>query len=371
MIEAPRKRVRPFPLAELPRVTRAQAAAARLLMARLPAAPGREWADAGRALGGAATLTLTEIYALPARELVAQARGAVVKLALRGPRWALVVVDGRLAPRVARAALGLAHDAELPAARPLTVAEEGALEFLVAAAAGDAAIVSGVVGDASVAALAHALGDGWLAVAQARVAWPGGDGWARLIVPDALKLAAESPRALESVASGVVRLSDAHVALRVEMGRTAVAREDLAGLADGDVVLFERCGVRDARGGPVTLRLGRGGFAARLDGASVVIEEAYRLNPGAANMEFDPSHKDAAAAADQLLRELPVEVVCELGRVTMSGRELLELRPGAVIPAGRPLAGPVDLTVGGRVVARGELVDVEGEIGVRITQMIE
>jgi type III secretion system YscQ/HrcQ family protein len=144
----------------------------------------------------------------------------------------------------------------------------------------------------------------------------------------------------------------------------------LAGLAGGDVVLFERCGVRDARGGPVTLRLGRGGFAARLDGASVVIEEAYRLNPGAANMELDSSHK-AAAAADQLLRELPVEVVCELGRVTMSGKELLELRPGAVIPAGRPLAGPVDLTVGGRVVARGELVDVEGEIGVRITQMIE
>ena len=68
---------------------------------------------------------------------------------------------------------------------------------------------------------------------------------------------------------------------------------------------------------------------------------------------------------------VPVEVVCELGRVTMTGREVLELRPGAVIPVGRPLAGPVDLTVGGRVVARGELVDVEGEIGVRITQICE
>jgi flagellar motor switch protein FliM len=55
----------------------------------------------------------------------------------------------------------------------------------------------------------------------------------------------------------------------------------------------------------------------------------------------------------------------------MSGRELIELRPGAVIPAGRPLSGPVDLTVGGRVVARGELVDVEGEIGVRIVQICE
>jgi type III secretion system YscQ/HrcQ family protein len=150
-----------------------------------------------------------------------------------------------------------------------------------------------------------------------------------------------------------------------------VARGDLAGLAVGDVVLFERFGVRDARGGPVTLRLGRGGFAARLDGDALAIEDSFRLNPGA-SMEpgFDPSQKEAASA-DQLMRELPVEVVCELGRVTMSGRELLELRPGAVIPAGRPLSGPVDLTVGGRVVARGELVDVEGEIGVRITQVVE
>jgi flagellar motor switch protein FliM len=86
-------------------------------------------------------------------------------------------------------------------------------------------------------------------------------------------------------------------------------------------------------------------------------------------MESEP--KSDPQSADQMLRELPVEVVCELGRVAMSGRELLELRPGAIIPAGRPLSGPVDLTVGGRIVARGELVDVEGEIGVRITQMCE
>jgi type III secretion system YscQ/HrcQ family protein len=75
--------------------------------------------------------------------------------------------------------------------------------------------------------------------------------------------------------------------------------------------------------------------------------------------------------ADQLLRELPVEIVCEIGRVTMSGRELIELVPGAVIPIARPLSGPIDLTVAGRLVARGELVDVEGDLGVRITEVVE
>src|SRR5262249_48139048 len=125
-------------------------------------------------------------------------------------------------------------------------------------------------------------------------------------------------------------------------------------------------GVRDARGGPVNLCLGRGGFRGRLDGEALTVLESFRLNLGASQMDETKSEN---ASADALLRELPVEVGCELGRVTMTGGELLELRPGAVIPVGRPLAGPVDLTVGGRVVARGELVDVEGEIGIRVMQV--
>ena len=365
-----RRRVRPFPLVELPRVARAQVAAGRLLWSRLPTDYGREWPAACGALGGAVTLALTEVYALPARELCAQARGAVVRLALPGQRWALVAVDPQLGPRLGRAALGL-DEAELGAPRPLTRAEEGALEFLVAALAGDAAEVAGVVGETALAALGQSLGDGWLAVAQARVATPVGDGWARLIVPHAQRLGAEPVRDIAVVRARAARLAEAKVALRLEVGRTAVAASDLAGIAAGDVILFERFGVRDARGGPVTLRLGRGGFAARLDGDTLIVLSPYRLNPGAPSMESDPSQKPDAASADQLLRELPVEVVCELGRVTLSGRELIELRPGAVIPAGRPLSGPVDLTVGGRVVARGELVDVEGEIGVRITQLVD
>jgi type III secretion system YscQ/HrcQ family protein len=371
-----RKRVRPFPLAELPRVARAQADAARLLLSRLPLAAGPDWEDARRALGGEVTLTLTEIYALPSRELLSSVRGAAVKLTLPGGRWALIVVDAQLAPRLARRALGI-DEPELGAPRPLTVAEEGALEFLVAALVGPHAQVAGVVGEAGVAALLLPPrepvrdSDGWLAVAQAQIESPVGGGGARLVVPDTLRLAVEPLRPVAPLLARAGSLADAQVALRLEVGRTAVARADLAGLAAGDVVLFERFGVRDARGGPVTLRLGRGGFAARLDGDALTVLEGFRLNPGATTMESDPTQKNDAASADQLLRELPVEVVCELGRVTMSGRELLELRPGAVIPAGRPLAGPVDLTVGGRVVARGELVDVEGEIGVRIVQLCE
>ena len=105
------------------------------------------------------------------------------------------------------------------------------------------------------------------------------------------------------------------------------------------------------------------------DGLQIL--EPYRINQGVDMSQDPPARPSDEPGADQLLRELPVEIICELGRVKMSGRELLELEPGAVVPVARPLAGPIDLTIGGRVVARGELVDIEGDLGVRVTEVLD
>jgi type III secretion system YscQ/HrcQ family protein len=281
------------------------------------------------------------------------------------------VLDPALAARLARRALGVDEVRELPAPRPLTIAERGALELLATTLAEGRSLVAAAVLDEH-EPLAPTAGADALLVLEAAVESPVGAGWARLVVPESLALAA--PIAAGELAPDLrARLRDCACALRIEIGRTAIGRGDLASLHAGDVILFERFGVRDARGGPVTLRLGRGGFAARIDGDAITVVEPYRLGLGGA-MEHEPVPPKAASeesGSEQLLRELPVEVVCELGRVTMTGRELLELRPGTVIPIGRPLSGPVDLSVGGRAVARGELVDIEGEIGVRLTQLLD
>jgi type III secretion system YscQ/HrcQ family protein len=356
-----RRRVRSFPLDRLPRLLRAQIDAAAALLRHVPLHPGPYWSDTCAALGGPVQLTVEECYARPPAEWLTETRGVAVKLSGPAARWALVVLEPALAVRLCRRALGL-DDEEQRAPRPLTVAEEGALEWLVGALAEGAARPAGVLSPTALEQLgAQLAGEAWLLVAHIRVDGPAGSGWARLVAPDSLRHAAAPPRGPAGLFQRRGRLEDAQVMLRLELGRTALKRADFAHLASGDVVVFDRIGVRDARGGPVALRLGRGGFAARLDGEALTIRDPFRLNLGASIMD--------ETSSDQLLGELPVEVVCELGRVTMSGRELLELRPGAVIPVGRPLAGPVDLTVGGRIVARGELVDVEGEIGVRITQL--
>ena len=66
--------------------------------------------------------------------------------------------------------------------------------------------------------------------------------------------------------------------------------------------------------------------------------------------------------------EVPVVVRVEIGEAVMSARDWASLGPGDVIGLGRRVGEHVLLRVGGVPVARGELVTIEGEIGVRILE---
>lgn len=72
---------------------------------------------------------------------------------------------------------------------------------------------------------------------------------------------------------------------------------------------------------------------------------------------------------DNFLLGIPVEVVVELGRKTMLIRDVAALKPGEVIHLEQPVDAPLDVRVGDKLLARGELVMVEGKVGLRITEM--
>ena len=67
--------------------------------------------------------------------------------------------------------------------------------------------------------------------------------------------------------------------------------------------------------------------------------------------------------------DVPVTLVVELGRVNLTLSRLADLKPGDVVELGRHSREPVELTSGGRLVARGELVQIDTELGVRITNV--
>jgi type III secretion system YscQ/HrcQ family protein len=67
--------------------------------------------------------------------------------------------------------------------------------------------------------------------------------------------------------------------------------------------------------------------------------------------------------------DIPVTLVVELGRVNLTLSRLADLKPGDVVELGRHSREPVELTSNGKLVARGELVQIDTELGVRVTNV--
>ena len=71
-----------------------------------------------------------------------------------------------------------------------------------------------------------------------------------------------------------------------------------------------------------------------------------------------------------LVLEVPVELAVEIGRTTMTIRETLAIAPGSIIALNRMAGEPVDLLVNGRRIARGEVVAIDEEFGLRVTEVV-
>lgn len=71
-----------------------------------------------------------------------------------------------------------------------------------------------------------------------------------------------------------------------------------------------------------------------------------------------------------LLNNVEMAVTAELGRTKMTVRNLLSLTPGTVVELDRSTGSPVDLFVNGTLIARGEVVVIDEEFGIRISEIV-
>ena len=71
-----------------------------------------------------------------------------------------------------------------------------------------------------------------------------------------------------------------------------------------------------------------------------------------------------------LLNDVEMGVSVELGRARMTVRELLALGPGVIVELNRAAGAPVDLLVNGTLMARGEVVVVDEEFAIRISEIV-
>jgi flagellar motor switch protein FliN len=87
----------------------------------------------------------------------------------------------------------------------------------------------------------------------------------------------------------------------------------------------------------------------------------------------DTAGREMSLDPENPFREVPIEVTVTVGRARPSVGDLLGLRPDAVLMLDRRISDPVELYVGDRLIARGELEEIGGEgsgqLGVRLTEV--
>lgn len=247
--------------------------------------------------------------------------------------------------------------------------------------------------------------DARLLVVTVRVAVGETVGLARLILNEAALAAlsaAENPllaRALRGGARsagrlGVFKKFAGDVALRLLVGETHLDARNLADLEPGDIVIVERQLVAWDGGriaGQLSLRAGAGrGFVVNGRARAQVTEEGGAVAAGggerllalavesvagggraeAERVEMEDEGRleegdEGAAALEGLLLTLRVELAAR--RISLE--ELSRLRAGQILELGCRATDPVELVADGRPVATGELVDIEGRLGVRVTRL--
>jgi type III secretion system YscQ/HrcQ family protein len=126
-------------------------------------------------------------------------------------------------------------------------------------------------------------------------------------------------------------------------GTCSIAEAELSSLALGDVLLLDE--------GPARSHLvfpGGLAFHGELEGDRFLVKEVQMTE----------------AQADY-----PIALSVEIARVTVRLGDLAQLEPGAALPLAVAPEGAVVLRAGERAVARGQLIDLEGSLGVRVTQI--
>lgn len=198
---------------------------------------------------------------------------------------------------------------------------------------------------------------------------------ARVLLPRGAALVASSPR---WDAARLASMGDVDLALGIVACASTASATEIALLAPGDAWVPGAWPlVRAPSGawsGPVRLAAPTldFGIAADLvdDGRLVLRGEVKQLGwaPDAGASMDDSNDTNALIEA---VGEVPVVVRVEIGTAQMRARDWAALSKGDVVALGRRIADPVILRVGGIEVARGELVELEGEVAVRIVDRFD
>ena len=84
---------------------------------------------------------------------------------------------------------------------------------------------------------------------------------------------------------------------------------------------------------------------------------------------FDAEDDDAIYHTSKFVEDIPLLIIAEIGRTQISVQKVLNLKKGNLVEFNKIVGEPMDVVVGGRLMARGEIVVVNERYGVRISEV--
>lgn len=152
--------------------------------------------------------------------------------------------------------------------------------------------------------------------------------------------------------------------LRVEVGASVISTDELVGLRSGDTVMVQASWIGQDAG--VWIGWERLGFRAQWNQDQLVVTHVMESRG-----LLMPTEDNNAPAGDPLvsLQGIPVRMTFDLGERTLSLGELKTLQVGQSFELTRPLSGAVYIRVNGALIGMGELVEIDGQVGVTLTAL--
>lgn len=99
-------------------------------------------------------------------------------------------------------------------------------------------------------------------------------------------------------------------------------------------------------------------------------EDSYAEPPEPPDVPEEPAISGLAKELMELTPDVPVNLVAVIGKISTNVGDVMKYNVGSVIDLKRPPNETVDVIVNGRMVARGELVEVDGKLGVKILKLV-
>lgn len=168
----------------------------------------------------------------------------------------------------------------------------------------------------------------------------------------------------------------------IEVGESILTSDQIPQLEEGDILLLDRTSISldgSLPKGKVELRCKRwpqgiitGSLGCDTKGnSSITVEAIYQegmKRMAEASKKQEPQKQDNAGEA---LGGIEVPVTVEFARMNFSLEEIASFKEGQIIEFEKGQPELVDLSVEGKIIANGKLVDIEGKLGIRITRIVK